>query len=106
MEHLGGVGSQFIQAIKPFHSLKDLSRQEGGSGKENSFLGVFQNAWNNVTETRNDYSNEQYLLATGQTDDPHRVMIAASKAELSVELLVQLRNKSLEAYDQLMRTNF
>lgn len=106
MEHMGGIGSQFIQGIKPINGLEDLSRQEKAGDKGEGFLGVFKDAWDNVTETRNDYSNEQYLLATGQTDDPHRVMIAASKAELSVELLVQLRNKSMEAYDQLMKTNF
>lgn len=33
-------------------------------------------------------------------------MIAANKAELSVELLVQLRNKALESYDQLIKIGF
>lgn len=106
MEQLQGAGSQFIKSIKPMDSLKDLNRPEEANQKGAGFQAIFQNAWNDVTETRKDYSNEQYLLATGQTDDPHRVMIAASKAELSVELLVQLRNKSLEAYDQLIRTSF
>ena len=42
----------------------------------------------------------------GETDDPHNLMIAANKAELSVELLVQLRNKALESYDQLIKIGF
>ena len=45
------------------------------------------------------------MLATGQTDDAHTEPIAAAKAQLSVELLVQLRNKALEAYNEIMRIN-
>lgn len=55
---------------------------------------------------RSDYAREQYALSVGETDDPHNLMIAANKAELSVELLVQLRNKALESYDQLIKIGF
>ena len=41
----------------------------------------------------------------GQTDDAHTEPIAAAKAQLSVELLVQLRNRALEAYNEIMRIN-
>ena len=47
--------------------------------------------------------DKQYLLATGQIDDAHTVPIAAAEAQLSVDLLVQLRNKAVEAYNELMR---
>lgn len=100
------ISSEFINLIRPANSLEDFDKPEKAKGAEGSFFDVFQNAWTDVKETRQDYSNQQYLLATGQTDDPHNVMIASSKAELSVELLVQLRNKAMEAYDQLIKTNF
>lgn len=48
-------------------------------------------------------SHAQYLLATGQLDNPAELQIAASKYEMSVSLMVQLRNKGLEAYNELMR---
>lgn len=100
------VNSDFISLIKPLEGIEDLSSRKNDDHKTGEFLGVFQNAWDQVKETRADYANEQLLLATGQTDDPHKVMIASSKAELSVELLVQLRNKTMEAYDQLIKTGF
>lgn len=100
------VNSDFISLIKPLEGIADLNSRKNADHKTEEFFGVFQNAWDQVKETRADYANEQFLLATGQTDDPHKVMIASSKAELSVELLVQLRNKTLEAYDQLIKTGF
>ena len=45
----------------------------------------------------------QYLLATGQLDNPAEVTIANTKAAAAVDLLVQLRNKAVEAYSELMR---
>jgi flagellar hook-basal body complex protein FliE len=43
-------------------------------------------------------------LATGQQTDIHQTMIAVEKASVSFELLMQIRNKVISAYDNLMRT--
>ena len=42
-------------------------------------------------------------LAAGQTDNLHRVMLDLEKAKLSFELMVQVRNKLLEGYQEIMR---
>ena len=67
------------------------------------FKDVFSDAIQNVKDTQKNLEDKQYLLATGQIDDAHTVPIAAAEAQLSVDLLVQLRNKALEAYNELMR---
>lgn len=43
-------------------------------------------------------------LATGRQTDIHQTMIAVEKASVSFELLMQIRNKVIAAYDKLMRT--
>lgn len=43
-------------------------------------------------------------LATGQYDNLHQVMLQLEDARLSFQLLVQVRNKVLEGYQELMRT--
>ena len=43
-------------------------------------------------------------LASGKRTDIHQTMIAVEKAKVSFELLMQIRNKIIEAYDRLMRT--
>ena len=42
-------------------------------------------------------------LATGKQTDIHRTMIAMEKASISFELLMQIRNKVISAYDRIMR---
>jgi flagellar hook-basal body complex protein FliE len=43
-------------------------------------------------------------LASGRQTDIHQTMIAVEKASVSFELLMQIRNKVISAYEKLMRT--
>lgn len=42
-------------------------------------------------------------LVNGNVENVHDVMIAAQKASLSLELTMQVRNKMVEAYQEVMR---
>ena len=42
-------------------------------------------------------------VAAGKSGDIHETMLAATQAELSFNLMVQVRNKALEAYTEVMR---
>lgn len=42
-------------------------------------------------------------LATGQTKALHEVMIAVEKANISFQFVTQVRNKAVEAYQEIMR---
>lgn len=42
-------------------------------------------------------------LAVGKTDNLHEVIVAISEADLSFRLMMQARNKLLEAYKEIMR---
>ncbi|MCB9365966.1 MAG: flagellar hook-basal body complex protein FliE [Calditrichaeota bacterium] len=44
------------------------------------------------------------LFATGQIQDVHEVMAAAEEASISMALLLEIRKKALEGYQELMRT--
>ena len=42
-------------------------------------------------------------LASGKSNNIHETMLSATRAELSFQMLVQLRNKAIEAYQDVMR---
>jgi flagellar hook-basal body complex protein FliE len=42
-------------------------------------------------------------LAMGKQTDIHRTMVAMEKASISFELMMQIRNKVISAYDRIMR---
>ncbi|MCI8321261.1 MAG: flagellar hook-basal body complex protein FliE [Dorea sp.] len=99
------MATEFITPIQP------LKFGSGGIKTSNSvveegtalFKDIFSDMVQNVKDTQKNLEDKQYLLATGQIDDAHTVPIAAAEAQLSVDLLVQLRNKAVEAYNELMR---
>lgn len=94
-----------IVPIQKLNTLEDLSKvnQKGKIDNTLSFKNIFENAINDVKSTEDTLAKEQYLFETGQTDNTHDITIAASKAQISVDLLVQLRNKALDAYNELNR---
>lgn len=99
----------FIQPIQVktmesgIESISVNGGQVSGKGGAETFKSVFREAIDNVTSTENDLVNKQYLLATGQLEDAHSVMVTSSQAQLAVDMLVSLRNKAMESYNELMR---
>lgn len=98
-----------LEKLTPLTPLtpEEESKTKGASSatEESVFGAVFRSAIENVKETDADFKESQYLLATGQLDNPAATMIAAYKNQTAVNLLVQLRNKAQEAYSELSRMN-
>lgn len=98
--------------ITPIDKLQPLA---GIAGKDNgsrydiagseygTFGSVFQSAIDYVEQTDSEKREAEYLLATGQLDNPSVLMIASAKNQIAVDLLVQLRNKAVDAYSELTR---
>lgn len=80
---------------------KQIEQEEKGS----AFRDIFFSAVNDVKETETDLAEKEYLFSTGQLEDPHTLTIASTKAQTSVDMLVTLRNKALDAYQEIMRMN-
>lgn len=96
--------------INPMNSIGAIGQVGGlekvtGNNGDSVFKDIFKNAIDNVKQTDQELQKEQYLLATGQSDDLHNLTIASTKAQLSIDLMVQLRNKAMESYNELMRIN-
>lgn len=100
------MNTQFITPIQMARGISDLDKPAGAEdGSGNMFKSIFESAVNDVDSTQKNLEQKQYLLATGQIDDAHTVPLAASEAQMAVDMLVQLRNKAVESYNELMRIN-
>jgi len=55
----------------------------------------------------NTYENEtkkmDQLLAVGEVDNLHEVMITSQKAEIALQFAIEIRNKVMDAYKEIMR---
>lgn len=94
--------------IKPIQNINDLNQinelnKTANQKNELSFKSIFNNALDNYIEAENKVDEDIYELSTGESDDLHNLMINTQKAELSLDLVLQLRNKALDAYNEIMR---
>ncbi|MEX2355551.1 MAG: flagellar hook-basal body complex protein FliE [Thermaerobacterales bacterium] len=55
----------------------------------------------NALQTKADHLTEDFV--TGATDDIAQVMLATERAHLSLQFTLELRNKVLEAYQEIIR---
>jgi flagellar hook-basal body complex protein FliE len=64
---------------------------------------AFADSLNSVTQLTGSADKLAEGVATGSLTDVHQFTAAAAKAQLGVELTVALRNRAVEAYQEIMR---
>lgn len=68
-----------------------------------SFKDQLQKAIQDVDQVQKEADQAAKTLAVGQTENIHETMIALEKAELSFKMMMQIRNKIVKAYEEVMR---
>ena len=91
-KQIGGIGNP--HAVQPGAGARQTVEQ---------FKEMFYNAIDNFSNSQNNADALMTQLATGETQDLHRVMIAVEEVNLALQLTLQIRNKMLEAYQEIMR---
>lgn len=68
-----------------------------------SFGDVLKESIKKVTELEKETDNEIEKLAKMETQDIHNTMMAIEKADLTFQMMMQIRNKIISAYEEIMR---
>jgi flagellar hook-basal body complex protein FliE len=80
-----------------------VSRKSDLPSISGSFGKMLTDSINQVNRLQVEADSNINDLSTGKQPDIHRTMIAMEKASISFELLMQIRNKVISAYDRIMR---
>lgn len=82
-----------------------LPKTSGGevSAAREGFDAVLNSTVQQVNQKEHEGNMAIQQLHTGEAKNLHEVMIAVEEADMSVRMLVQMRNKALEAYNTIMR---
>lgn len=75
-------------------------------GEAKGFGDMLKEAVNSVNQRLVNAEELSTQLALGKPVDIAQVMTAMSKADISFRLLLQVRNKALSAYEEIMRMQF
>ena len=89
-----------IEAIpEPFGG----SATKGASPASREFSELLKNAVESVNSMQHEAGRLEDAVAKGEDINIHQAVIAGEKAGLSFRLLMQVRNKMLDAYQEVMR---
>jgi flagellar hook-basal body complex protein FliE len=78
----------------------------GAAGAATPFSGIFQSMVEQTSELDAKASQAVTGLLSGQGVEIHDAMIATEKADMAFELALQVRNKAVGAYQQMMAMQF
>ncbi|VBB42467.1 Flagellar hook-basal body complex protein FliE [uncultured Desulfatiglans sp.] len=73
--------------------------QQPGTG----FACAFKSALAHVNQLQKTADTAAVDLAAGRREDIHQTMIAIEKADVTFRLIMQIRNKVVAAYEEVMR---
>lgn len=98
-------GSEILNELRDMKATKQF--EAGGPSEDQktktSFMDHLKGAVEEVNQSQLGVDKKAADLANGKDTNIHDTMLAASQAELSFNLMVQVRNKALEAYQEVMR---
>lgn len=92
-------------------SLPNISSINGNSNqgkienlsKEDNFEKYLKKAIQEMNELQIQSDKATSMFAEGKKIDLHEVMIAGQKASISMQAALEIRNKAVEAYQEIMR---
>ncbi|MDD2557221.1 MAG: flagellar hook-basal body complex protein FliE [Desulfuromonadaceae bacterium] len=73
------------------------------SASNTGFADMLADAVSQTNQAQLDADKAAVALQTGKAENLHEVMLSMEEADISMRLLVQMRNKALDAYQEIMR---
>jgi flagellar hook-basal body complex protein FliE len=94
-----------IQGI-PAPNLGAAAKSASAGGTQGDFLQALQGAMDQVEQLHQDAQGKVAAMLDGSGEDVHSAMIAVEKAGLAFEMMVQVRNRIVQAYQTVSQMNF
>jgi flagellar hook-basal body complex protein FliE len=95
----------FIGPLNPNLQIPEVRKSptQGTEKSDAAFGDVLKDAISTVNELQKQSDQEIQKLMTGESEDLHNTVIAMQKADLSFQMMMQVRNKIVQAYQEIMR---
>jgi flagellar hook-basal body complex protein FliE len=100
------IRSSSFPPIEPLPSVQSPGSVAAGStpaGGSSSFSDLVSSSIGTVERAQQNAVNAAQQFLSGENEDLHTVAIAEQKAEITSNLFLQLRNKAVSAYQEVMK---
>ncbi len=94
--------SSVVKSLNAISNIQTNSKDVQRSGSD--FSSILDKTLGEVNSLQQKGDKAMSDLATGSVKDLHQAAIAIDKAELSMKLTLEVRNKAINAYKELART--
>jgi flagellar hook-basal body complex protein FliE len=99
LNEIGSTGS-----LAPTRSLFETIEKQDSTGEVTvPFSEYLQQALSNTNNLLIEADNLADDFAAGKIDNIHQVTLAAEKADIALQFTMQIRNKIMDAYSEIMR---
>ena len=95
------INTQPQELILP--SLNAAPKPGAGSVSGDTFKDTLKQFVESVNNLQSQASDTETKFLKGEITDVHQVMIAVEEASVAFELLMEIRNKLLDSYQQIIR---
>ena len=95
--------SGFNTNFKPLGADLGVKAAQSGAAPAKSFGDTLKESMNEVNNLQLDADKSIEALVSGENKNIHETMIAISKADLAFRMTMQVRNKVMDAYQEVMR---
>ncbi len=92
-----------INPIAPIPSIGGLEKLGGPAEAGKAFGNLFQDAITRVEQYRVQAEDSANRFMSGESEEIHQVILAGQRAEIAFETFLQVRNKAVQAYQEVMR---
>ena len=97
------MSDMLINGVSTPQTITKVTGKPSSSGSQKGFGDVLTGAIGEVNKLHHEADQAVEGLAAGRSADVHNTMIALQKADVSFQLLMQIRNKVVSAYETVMR---
>lgn len=93
-----------VSAVTPtLPAIATTSVNPSGGSKGASFADTLVNGLNQLQQLQANADNLSVQAATGALSDPATLMVATTQASLAIELVTAVRDKALDAFNEILR---
>lgn len=94
-------GIDKISTLDALKGTQDVKKTGAASG---DFANILEKSLSAVNEQQVKGDKAMADIATGEVKDLHQAALAIGKAETSMKMMLEIRNKALSAYKEISRT--
>lgn len=92
-----------LEPIEKITLKPEVQQTEETEKSEGTFLDAMMGLWYNAADAQEVKNQDMVNLMLGDTDSLEQMQINITKAQIATELLVNVKNAAVDAYNEIMR---